>query len=144
MTARAASGLNRIDAGLLILRICVGLTLFLKHGLEKISGFPMMAQHFPDPIHIGVFPSLVIATLSDAIASCLVIVGLFTRWAALYSFCNIAVAFLFVEHARFFGQGADHGELMVLYLGSLLTLVAAGGGRISLDAILRRRITRDG
>lgn len=48
-------------------------------------------------------------------------------------------AFLFVEHARFFGHGADHGELMVLYLGALLTLVVCGGGRLSVDTILAAR-----
>jgi putative oxidoreductase len=137
MAARTAAALNRIDWGLLILRVSFGLTLFLKHGWEKLSGFSQMAQHFPDPIHIGAFPSLVIATISDGIASWFVVAGLFTRWAALYCFCNIAVAFLFVQRAQFFGRGA--GELMVLYLGALLTLVVCGGGRYSLDAILRRR-----
>jgi putative oxidoreductase len=134
--------MNGVDVGLSILRISVGLTLFLKHGLEKITGFSQMAQQFPDPIHIGVLPSLVIATLSDAVASWFIVAGLFTRWAALYSFLNIAVAFSLVEHARFFGRGADHGELMVLYLAALLALVACGGGRLSLDAVLFHRSSK--
>ncbi len=46
----------------------------------------------------------------------------------------------FVHHFAFAGKGAgsDHGELMVLYLGALLTLSIAGPGAASLDRILTR------
>jgi putative oxidoreductase len=66
-------------------------------------------------------------------------IGLGTRWAALFSFCNIFVAWAFVHHFVFLGKvpGSDHGELMVLYLGALLTLLIAGPGAPSVDNALR-------
>lgn len=124
------------DVGLLVLRLSVCVPLFLKHGLEKVLTFSTMAQHFPDPLHIGVLPSLIFAMISDAICMPLLVVGLATRWAALWSFINLFVAWGFVHHFQFFGRGGDHGELMVLYLGALATLFVAGAGRLSIDAHL--------
>ena len=40
------------DLGLLVLRVGIGASLFLRHGWEKIVGFGHMAAHFPDPIGI--------------------------------------------------------------------------------------------
>jgi len=71
----------------------------------------------------------------------LIIIGLGTRWVALYCFANIFVAWIFVHHYVFFGKGpgTDHGELIVLYLGAMLTLVIAGPGAASLDRALARK-----
>ncbi|MGA7629278.1 MAG: DoxX family membrane protein [Terriglobales bacterium] len=99
--------------------------------------------HFPDPIELGPHTSFLIAFLSDFVCSILLTIGLGTRWAALYCFGNIFVAWAFVHHFAFFGKssGSDHGELMVLYLGALLTLLIAGPGAASIDHILARKVT---
>ncbi len=121
------------DLGLLALRIWVGASLFLKHGFEKPTNFSQMAAHFPDPLHIGPVPSLIFALCSDAVCSILVMLGLATRWAAALIFVNIFVAWSLVHHFQFFGHGADHGEVVVLYLGAYLALAIAGPGRYSVD-----------
>ncbi len=122
------------DSGLLILRLTTITPLFLKHGIEKIFTFSQMAAHFPDPLHIGPVPSLVFAMVSDSICTLLMILGLATRWAAAIVFVNAFVAWALVHHFEFFGHAADHGELIVLYLGVTLTLFLSGPGRYSLDA----------
>lgn len=99
-----------VNAGLLILRAGAGLSLFLKHGLEKLTGYSTMVQHFPNPIHIGAHASLAFALLSDGICSVLVAVGLFTRPAAAIVLINLLAAFFFVHHAAFFSNG--HVELV--------------------------------
>lgn len=124
------------DAGLLALRLIAATPLLLKHGLEKLFRFSHMAAHFPDPLHIGVVPSLLFAALADGICTVLLILGLATRWAALISFINIGVALAFVHHFQIFGPQGDHGELMVLYLGAMLALFLTGAGRFSLDKLL--------
>jgi putative oxidoreductase len=113
------------------------LPLLLKHGLEKVFTFSAMAAHFPDPLHIGPVPSLLFAMLSDAICTVLLILGLATRWAALVCLINLGVAWAFVHHFQFFGRGADHGEVMVVYMAIMLTLLLAGAGKYSMDALLR-------
>jgi putative oxidoreductase len=124
---------HNVDLGLLALRIWVGASLFLRHGFEKPTNFSQMAAHFPDPLHIGAVPSLMFALVSDAVCSILVMLGVATRWAAAVIFVNIFVAWSLVHHFQFFGRGADHGELMVLYLGVYLALAIAGPGRYSVD-----------
>jgi putative oxidoreductase len=124
------------DLGLLLLRVCAGAVLFLRHGWEKPTNFDMMAAHFPDPVHIGPHASLLFALASDAICSVLVAVGLATRWASLVVLINIGVAWAFVHHFLFFGRAADHGEICALYLAIYLALLVAGPGRFSVDAHL--------
>ena len=120
----------------LCLRVVCFLTLFLKHGTEKIFTFGAMSAHFPDPLHIGSVTSLTIAMIGDSICSLLIIIGLATRWAALISFLNIFVAWALVHHFALLGKGQDHGELIVLYLGACLMLFFGGAGKYSVDALI--------
>lgn len=124
---------RKVDCGLLALRLMAATPLFLKHGTEKLFRFHHMMSFFPNPLHIGVLPSLLFATLSDGICTLLIIVGFATRWAALVCFINISVALVFVHHFAIFGPQGDHGELMLLYLAAIVTLILAGPGRYSID-----------
>jgi putative oxidoreductase len=124
------------SVGLLLLRVLTGLSLFLKHGLEKLTGYSTMVQHFPDPIHIGAHASLSYALLSDGICSLLVVVGLGTRPAAFVIVVNLLTAFFLVHHAAFFPSG--HVELVLVYIAVFAALVVAGPGRFSVDARLGR------
>ncbi len=122
--------------GLLILRVCAGLSLFLKHGWEKLTGYSVMVQHFPNPIHIGAHASLAFALLSDGICSLLVVLGLATRPAAAVILINLLTVFFLVQHAAFFTNA--HVELVWLYLAAFATILFAGPGRFSIDAHLSR------
>jgi len=127
-----------MDAGILFLRIAVGLSLFIKHGYEKVFTFSTMAPAFSDPMHIGPTHSLILAMISDGICSLLVVLGLGTRPAALYSFTVIFVAWSMRYHFLYLGHlVADHGELIALYLAALATIVITGPGRYSIDALIR-------
>jgi putative oxidoreductase len=130
-----------IDISLLLLRIWAGLLLFFQHGLVKVTHFSQMSAHFPNPIHIGPLPSLLFATLSDAICSLLVVLGIATRYAALIVVINLATAFTLVHHMKL-SPGPGNGELPLLFLGIFLTLVIAGAGRYSVDSAFwgKRRV----
>jgi len=133
---------ERSKAGLEVLRFCIGATLFLRHGWEKQpADWVQFMAHFPDPIGIGAHPSFFFAFFSDFVCAILLMIGLGIRWAALFCFGNIFVAWAFVHHFVFLGKvpGSDHGEIIVLYLGALLTLIIAGPGVPSIDGILGRR-----
>lgn len=132
----------RIDLALLLLRVWVGMSLFLRHGLEKLFGSPDAISQFPDPLHLGSHASFIIATCSDGFFSIVVVAGLGTRWAALMIFCNIFVAWALVVHFQFFAHGVSAGEAMVLYLGCLITIAVAGPGRFSADSFLAKRYRR--
>jgi len=130
---------GRPQAGLALLRVWTGAALFLRNGWEKNPAhWARFMAHFPDPIGIGSHPSFLIAFFADFVCGILLMIGLGTRWAALFCFTNIFVAWVFVHHFGFFGEGpaSEHGELIVLYLGALLTLLIAGPGAACVDGIL--------
>ena len=68
----------------------------------------------------------------------MLVLGIGTRWIALYSFSEIFIAWAVVHHFTFLGKsaGADHGELIALYLSTFLALMVTGGGRYSIDAVM--------
>jgi putative oxidoreductase len=123
----------RIDIAFLILRVWVGASLFVKHGLEKILHFQSMATHFPDPIHVGPKVGLIYALITDALCSVLVAVGFVTRLASFLIVVNLLVVFGFIHHFSFM---EDNAELVYLYLGTFIVLIFTGGGRYSIDAQL--------
>lgn len=125
------------DAGLLVLRIIACGSLFLKHGAEKIFSYSAvyqkMADHHTYVAALGITPSLLCAAAADGICTVLIIVGLFTRWAAVASLLNLVVAWSMVNHFAFFGPTGGHGELIVAYIAAMTALVIAGAGDYSVD-----------
>lgn len=119
------SGNNSLltDVGLLFLRVSFGVVLLLKHGMEKITGFNELAQHFPGPLYLGFIPSLTIATASDFVAAALIIAGIATRPAAVFTFGNVALAWAFVHHFQYFGINRDLGEIDLLYVLASLSVM---------------------
>ena len=133
---------ERAQTGLALLPVLTGATPFLRHGLEKQEAhWVQFMAHFPDPVGIGPHASFLFAFVSDFVCAILLTIGLGARWAALYCLANIFVAWAFVHHFAFFGKGpgSDHGELIVLYLVTLLTLLIAGPGA-SIDHILAQKL----
>ncbi len=129
-------GQRSLDLGLLVLRFGAGLSLFLKHGVEKLTGYSTMVQHFPDPLHVGAHFGLAFALLSDGICSLLVLLGLVTRPAAAVILTNLLTAFFFVHHAAFFKEG--HVELVAVYITVFAAILFTGPGRLSIDARLEK------
>ena len=98
-----STAFDRASIGLLILRLA-GLSLFVKHGLEKLTGYSTMVHHFPDPIHVGAHVGLAFALLSDGICSCLFSLDWQHVPAAAVILTNLLVAFVFVHHAAYYYQ----------------------------------------
>ena len=122
------------DLGLLVLRLAFGLSLLCLHGWGKLMTFSDLSTKFPDPLGIGHLPSLVLAILGEVVCSTLVVLGLFTRVAALGSMITVGVAFFLVHGHRLTGQG--NGELAMVYGSVFFALFLAGGGRFAVDAKL--------
>lgn len=122
------------DVALLVLRGWLGLSLLGLHGWGKLVKFPAMMEKFPDPLGIGKAASLSLATTGEVVCAGLIVLGLFTRVAAIGSGTTMAVAFWLVHGHKLSGPG--NGELAFLYLASFVTLFIAGAGKYSVDAQL--------
>ncbi len=59
---------------------------------RKVISFLALLTTFPDPLHFGRLPSLVVATASDGIASTLHVASLWTRAAAAFILANVMIA----------------------------------------------------
>lgn len=121
-----------VDAGLLLLRLWIGLSMLLIHGIDKVSHFSKYAGQFPDPLHVGHKASLCLSITAEVGASALIVLGLFTRLGALVGAINVGVAF-FLVHKAALATGATSGELAFLYLAGYVTLLFTGGGRMAMD-----------
>lgn len=118
------------DLALLLLRVWTG-GLMLLHGWPKLVSFGERAARFADPFGLGSMPSLVLVIASELLGSILVIVGLFTRTAAIAGIVTMATAFTYAHGSKLTGPG--NGELPFLFLGAYVAILLAGPGRFSLD-----------
>jgi putative oxidoreductase len=116
---------------LLVLRVWIGLSMLLLHGVGKAQNLGADVRGFPDPLGIGAQASHALTVFGEAAASILLIIGAFTRFAALTGIITMGVAFFMVKKAAL--GGPQSGELAYLYLGCYVVLFIAGPGRFSLD-----------
>jgi putative oxidoreductase len=120
------------NLGLLVLRLWIGFSMLLNHGVEKLKTFSDLAPNFPDPLGIGHPASLALAVFAEFFASLLLVFGLVTRLGALVLTINMSVAFFIVLKGSLNGAG----ELAFLYLMGYVTLLLAGPGSFSVDKAL--------
>jgi len=133
----------------LLLRVTLGV-IFFAHGAQKVlgwyggSGWAGTMQFFTQALHIPA-PLAVLAFLTEFLGGAFLIVGLFTRWAALLLAGEMVVATLLVHlKSGFFmnwtnAPNVGHGiEYNLALVGASLALVLAGGGRFSLDGVMAK------
>ncbi|MBP6634977.1 MAG: DoxX family protein [Paludibacter sp.] len=121
-----------VSVGLVLLRLAAG-GFMLTHGWQKLSNFETFSAMFPDPVGLGPGLSLGLIVFAEFFCSILLLVGLFTRLAAIPLIIGMAVA-AFVVH------GADPfaaKELSLIYLFTYVALVFTGPGKFSIDYLLR-------
>jgi putative oxidoreductase len=122
------------NIALLVLRLWIGLEMLLVHGIEKLTAFKATAPNFPDPLGIGHTASLGLTVFAEVFVSALIVLGLFTRIAALILGIELAVAFVCIHKTILMGEHS--GELAFLYLMGYAVLFLAGPGRVSADKVL--------
>ena len=109
-----------------LFRIVVGF-LFLWHGMQLLLGVPGTP-------HAGV-PAFVtfVAGPIELIGGTLVMIGLFTRWAAFLCSGLMAFAYWMAHGPRALLPILNEGELAVLYCFAFLFIAARGAGIWSVD-----------
>jgi putative oxidoreductase len=127
---------RQLSFGLAALRLAVA-AIFINHGRQKlfVYGFAGVTGAFtqmgvPVPGLMGPFIGLLEFFGGIALA-----IGLLTRLFALGFACDMLAAILLVQLKKGFGGY----EFEFLLLASSLTLVLAGAGGFSVDAMLDRR-----
>jgi putative oxidoreductase len=121
-----------------IFRIIVGLLLF-QYGIAKIFKFPAV------PYFANIPPLITAAGAIELVLGGLLMLGLFTRPVAFILSGEMAFAY-FMGHMFKAGMAApvvipliNGGNAAVLFCFACLYLACAGGGPLSLDAIMRKK-----
>ncbi|MHA4810024.1 DoxX family protein [Flavitalea flava] len=128
-TGYAESGFNLAT---LFLRLTFGLLLCIDHGFPKLMHFSNQQAIFFDPFHIGHRWSLILVLFAEIFCALLLVLGLFTRVAALVLVINLAVAAILFHK----GQSITEHEPALLYLAGFFSILLLGPGRISVDGMM--------
>ncbi len=112
-----------------LLRIVAGF-LFLWHGTQKLLGYPPL----PPGIQIPGFITWIGSPI-ELIGGALILVGLFTRWAAFVAAGMMAAAYWMGHGTKALLPLVNGGELAALYCFVFLFLSARGSGIWSIDSL---------
>lgn len=125
-----------LDIALLLLRLAFGGLMIINHGWGKLmkllAGPPIK---FADPLGLGSTISLQLAVLGEVICPILLVIGLFTRWAAIPALITMLVA-AWIIHG---GDPFKEQEKALLFAVSYLVLFLTGPGRYSIDTWWKNR-----
>jgi len=114
----------------------------IHHGYEKLNDIENFANAFVRPLHLP-FPIFLsyVAALSEIVGSWMLITGLGVRLGALAIFGTMTIA---IYHAIMTsGLNIYLLELLGLYWGGALCLVLNGGGKFSIDNLIKQRLIND-
>lgn len=123
---------STLSIALFVLRVGAGSLMMIQHGLNKIQNFGTKSGRFADPFGLGSTTSYSLVVFAEFFCAAFIILGLFTRLAAIPLVIAMAVALFVAHNGHFFGEGENAG----LYLVCFLTILLAGPGRASLDRLI--------
>ncbi len=119
------------NIAVLILRVTFGLLLLVNHGIDKLKHFAERQNSFPDPIHIGHMPSLMLALFAEVFCAVFIILGLFTRIMAIPVVITFAII-VFLVNKGYSGSA----EMGVLFLAGFFSILLMGPGKYSIDGAM--------
>jgi putative oxidoreductase len=119
------------NAAMLLLRLGLGV-LMMAHGYEKLVGFGEMQHKFMNFMGLGSATSLALVVFAEFFCSIFLILGLFTRFAAIPLIIVTLVIIFKLNNGNIFGDA----EIVTVYLSGYLVLLLVGPGRISVDSMI--------
>lgn len=138
------------DAGLLLLRLGVGVSMFLFHGWGKLTGGPERWEKIGGAmgvLGIDFAPQFwgLMAAISESLCAALLVAGILTRpAAALLAFTMLVAALTHLARPEGSpGAGWDGASHALELLAASLCLLFTGPGRFSLQRLLARKPAAD-
>lgn len=123
-----------LDTALLLLRVGAA-ALILTHGWGKLTDVLAGNMQFLDPLGIGAGLSKVLVAFAEGICSIFLMIGLWTRLAAIPLVINMTII-TFVQH---WPDPWGRKELPLFFLIVFVFLLFTGAGSYSVDGALEKR-----
>ncbi|HRN73217.1 MAG TPA: DoxX family protein [Ginsengibacter sp.] len=121
------------NIGMLVLRVVFGLALMANHGYRKLTNFPTMKEKFMNFMNLGSTVSLSLITFAEFFCGFLLILGMFTRLAAIPVLIGMVVAFAMAHGAVF-----SEGEMPLVFACIAFLLLMVGPGKFSIDGAISK------
>ena len=119
---------------MLFLRLVFGVLLISKQGYSKMIKFDELQTRFYNFLGLGSTFSLVLVIFAEVICAAFIVLGLFTRLAAI----PLIITMLVVVFGADQGKPLIESQLALLFLGAYVTLLLCGPGRISIDGMINK------
>lgn len=119
------------NIGMLVLRVFLGLIL-ISHGYPKLVNFPTLKHKFMNFLSLGSTVSLTLIIFAELFCGFLLVIGMFTRLAAIPVIIGMGVVFFIASHANLFSEGERGG----MYMAAAFLILLCGPGRISVDGMM--------
>lgn len=121
------------ESMLLFIRVIIAFLMLSQHGLFKLQTL-LSGEEIRFASVLGISPkgTMSLAMFAEFFCALLIVIGLFTRFAALALIVNMLVI-VFHIHGT---DPVSAKELPILYLAGFIYIAFNGGGRYSLDRML--------
>ena len=119
---------------MLLLRVFFGVLMVSKHGYGKMIKFDELHTRFYNFLGMGSTFSLMLAIFAEVICASFIILGLFTRLAAI----PLVISMLVVIFGADAGKPLAESEMAILFLGAFTTILLCGPGKISVDGLINK------
>ncbi len=123
---------DAVYAGMLVLRLGLGILMMVIYGYQKITHFSTTAEHMPNLLGMGTTINTSLVIFAEFFCSLFLILGLFTRLACIPLIITMCVALYKANNMDVFG----HGQLSALFLAGFITILFIGPGKISVDGMI--------
>jgi putative oxidoreductase len=119
------------NAAMLLLRLSIGI-LMMHTGYQKLVHFSEYEPKFINFLGMGTTMSLALVVFAEFFCSMFLILGLFTRFAAIPLIVTMSVALFKSHNAHFFTDG----QVAALFLTAYIVLLFVGPGKVSVDSMI--------
>lgn len=124
---------SAFNIAMFVLRVGAGV-LMIHHGYDKLVHFQSYAPKFMNFMGLGSNVSLSLVIFAEFFCSIFLMLGLFTRLAAIPLLIDMAVAVAKAHNVEILGEG-EHASLFFLIF---LFIFIIGPGRISIDGMINK------
>ncbi|MBN4084779.1 DoxX family protein [Flavobacteriaceae bacterium AH-315-B10] len=129
---------QKISIGLLILRVGISFSMIYLHGYPRLVNFSEFSSEFADPFGIGNGLSLGLVIFAEFFCSIFLIIGLFVRLSSVPLIITMIVATWIING----GKDFIFQEKSFIYLIAYISLMISGGGRFSIDYLIKRKVNK--
>ena len=119
------------NIAMLLLRLISGIVIMM-HGYDKLIQFGTMRFKFMNFMGLGTTNSLALVVFAEFFCGLFIVIGLFTRLAAVPLIIVMCVVIFKVNNGNIF----FNAESAALYLAAFTTLLLVGPGRASVDGLM--------